>query len=84
MNAMLLRAAAPLAPLTVGYAAGAQDAEPVKESETVETESGEQAKTDAKAKEERICRYIKLDMSSRRKTKVCRTVDEWNALNNQR
>ena len=34
--------------------------------------------------DERICRYVKLDMSSRRKTKVCRTVEEWRELNNPR
>ena len=45
--------------------------------------------TDAKAAEEaaepeRICRHVKLDASSRRKTKVCRTVEEWRELNNIR
>lgn len=39
---------------------------------------------EAKAEEERICRYIKLDMSSRRKTKVCRTTQEWVELGNPR
>jgi hypothetical protein len=31
-----------------------------------------------------ICRYVKLDTASRRKTKVCRTVDGWRELNNPR
>jgi hypothetical protein len=34
--------------------------------------------------DKRICRYVKLDPSSRRKTKVCRTVEEWRELNNIR
>jgi hypothetical protein len=38
----------------------------------------------AEAEPERICRYVKLDASSRRKTKVCRTTEEWRELNNIR
>lgn len=36
------------------------------------------------AKDERICRYVKLETASRRKTKVCRTTEEWRELNNPR
>ena len=36
------------------------------------------------AEPERICRYIKLDTASRRKTKICRTTDEWRDLGNPR
>lgn len=36
------------------------------------------------AEEERICRSIRLDMSSRRKTRVCLTEQGWLDLNNQR
>ena len=44
-----------------------------------------EAPAEATAEEDkRICRYVKLDMSSRRKTKVCRTVEEWRELNNPR
>ena len=31
-----------------------------------------------------ICRSIRLDMSSRRKTRVCRTEEGWRQLNQQR
>ena len=31
-----------------------------------------------------VCRYVKLDTASRRKTKVCRTVEGWRELNNPR
>jgi len=31
-----------------------------------------------------ICRYVKPETASRRKVKVCRTVDEWRELNNIR
>ncbi|WP_252257715.1 MAG: hypothetical protein ACMUJI_01685 [Erythrobacter sp.] len=41
--------------------------------------------TDApEAEEELICRSIRLDMSSRRKTRVCRTEEGWRQLNQQR
>jgi hypothetical protein len=46
--------------------------------------SAEAKNTEATADPERICRYVKLDASSRRKTKVCRTVEEWRELNNIR
>lgn len=47
--------------------------------DSAETKIAEEA-----AEPERICRYVKLDASSRRKTKVCRTVEEWRELNNIR
>lgn len=47
-------------------------------------DSSEAAATDEAAEDKRICRYVKLDASSRRKTKVCRTVEEWRELNNIR
>lgn len=34
--------------------------------------------------EELICRSIRLDMSSRRKTRVCRTEEGWRELNQRR
>lgn len=34
--------------------------------------------------EEVICRSIRLDMSSRRKTRVCRTEEGWRQLNQRR
>jgi len=36
------------------------------------------------AQDKRICRYVKLDTASRRKTKVCRNLEEWRELNNPR
>lgn len=36
------------------------------------------------SEEERVCRSVKLDMSSRRKTKVCKTADEWREFNQRR
>jgi hypothetical protein len=48
------------------------------------TDSAEAKSAEAAVEPERICRYVKLDASSRRKTKVCRTVDEWRELNNIR
>lgn len=38
----------------------------------------------ANADDARICRHVRLDASSRRKTKVCRTTEEWRELNNPR
>jgi hypothetical protein len=53
--------------------------------ETAEPEDTTADKTPETATEDkRICRYVKLDMSSRRKTKVCRTVEEWREINNPR
>lgn len=52
----------------------------VREAPKPETEA---TPSDADA-DKRVCRYVKLDASSRRKTKVCRTVEEWRDLNNIR
>ncbi len=48
---------------------------PAKASEEVEKEAKEP---------KRICRRVKLDMSSRRATKVCKTADEWREFNQRR
>ncbi len=47
-------------------------------------DSAETRTAEETAEPERICRHVRLDMSSRRKTKVCRTVEEWRELNNIR
>lgn len=47
------------------------------------TATPEAAAEDA-AEDKRICRYVKLDTASRRKTKLCRTTEEWRELNNPR
>jgi hypothetical protein len=83
--------AAGLASLLASAAYGAQNA-PAAQPETAPAEQGsdktevkDTAETsDAKAEDGRICRYIKLDMSSRRKTKICRTTEEWRDLGNPR
>jgi hypothetical protein len=84
-----ISAAMLLAPL--GAAAFAAD--PAQQAPTSqqpeETPAETDDATDTKAPEEvaedkRVCRYVKLDMSSRRKTKVCRTVEEWREINNPR
>lgn len=41
--------------------------------------------TDKSADEDkRVCRYIRTDPSSRRKSKVCMTADQWRKANQQR
>jgi hypothetical protein len=83
--------AAGLASLLASAAYGAQNA-PAAQPEAAPAEQGSdktEAKdtaetSDAKAEDGRICRYIKLDMSSRRKTKICRTTEEWRDLGNPR
>lgn len=42
------------------------------------------AEGEVATEDKRVCRMVKLDASSRRKTKVCRTVEEWRDLNNIR
>lgn len=68
---------------TVANAAG-QTAEKPPASEEPAEQSADDAAEDAVTEEKRICRYVKLDTSSRRKTKVCRTSEEWRELNNPR
>lgn len=64
--------------------------EPTKEPETkvmpaapAEEKDGETSKPEAK-EAERVCRYIRADASSRRKSKVCMTTEEWREFNNRR
>ncbi|MEL7197017.1 MAG: hypothetical protein AAGL10_01775 [Pseudomonadota bacterium] len=47
-------------------------------------ESSEDQAAEAKAEDEVTCRYVRLDTSSRRKSKVCRTKEGWLELNNPR
>jgi hypothetical protein len=87
--------AACLASLLASAAFGAQSA-PAEQPDTAPAEQGSDkgdaketaeapAETgDTKAEDGRICRYIKLDMSSRRKSKICRTTEEWRDLGNPR
>lgn len=48
-----------------------------------ETAPEADAKTEAE-EDKRICRRIRTDMSSRRKTRVCLTADEWREMNQRR
>jgi hypothetical protein len=43
--------------------------------------NGDSAKPKPAADKTRACRSVRADPSSRRKTKVCRTVEEWRKLN---
>ena len=62
-----------------------QQAQQNPEDATDEPTEAADAKAPEEATEEkRICRYVKLDTATRRKTKVCRTVEEWRELNNPR
>ena len=60
--------------------------EPVVGDSTTPAETPSEApQAEASAQEEElICRSIRLDMSSRRKTRVCRTEEGWRQLNQQR
>ena len=47
--------------------------------------ANEQPEAAVEPKEEAVtCRYIRVDASSRRKTRVCRTAEGWRQLNQQR
>ncbi len=88
---LALAAVCSLAPLASGaLAAPAQQQE--TETGAVQTpaddaSSGSVPAAPAQAQSEedkRICRYVKTETASRRKVKVCRTVEEWRELNNIR
>ena len=54
-------------------------------SKAIEAEDAPQeSKVTKTVEEERICRRIRVDMSSRRKEKVCMTAEEWRAFNQRR
>lgn len=72
--------------LLAPFAAVAQsDTQPDTTAPAAETPpaqpEGETAKEEAAADNKRVCRSVRADPSSRRKTKVCRTVEEWRELN---
>ena len=63
--------------------AAAQASQPADVIEIAPMPTPEEAA--AEEEEERvICRSIRLDMSSRRKTRVCRTAEGWRELNQRR
>ena len=51
--------------------------EPAERDQPAETET----QKPAEAKDEKICRYIRMDASSRRKEKVCLTKEGWVEFN---
>lgn len=51
----------------------AETAEPKPDSKTAKDEAAEDDK--------RVCKSVRADPSSRRKTRVCRTMEEWRELN---
>ncbi len=61
----------------------ATDAKTPDEATVAKTPDEATEATEA-TEDKRICRSVKLDTSSRRKTKVCRTIEEWRELNNPR
>ena len=60
-------------------AAQATSAQPVQ-AKPMQADQADQAKA-AKAEEKRICRRVSMDMSSRRKEKVCLTKEQWVEFN---
>jgi hypothetical protein len=74
-----------LSPLAATANPQAKPAEtPSPREEAGQSQGQDQSAEEATGDDKRICRYVKLDASSRRKTKVCRTVEEWRELNNIR
>ena len=80
---LALAGAALVAPLAAAANAQAQPAQTPPQREEAQTQET-QPEGEAEARDERVSRYVKLGMSSRRKTKVCRTVEEWREINNPR
>lgn len=81
-TALALAGALLFAPLGVVAQSSDQDTPPATEDSAKQADA-EAPKAEAE-EDKRICRYVKLDTASRRKTKLCRTVEEWRQLNNPR
>jgi hypothetical protein len=84
--AFAMLSVAPVGGVALAAATDAADT-PAPRSTPAEPAAGEApaAETGAEAaQDKRICRYVKLETASRRKTKVCRTLEEWRELNNPR
>lgn len=95
MNTRTLRAAALMTAFLIAVPAMADtpESKPAPQENAVEVakdegETAAEEKQPAAApvavEEERICRRVKLDMTSRRATKVCKTADEWREFNQRR
>ena len=75
--------AAEPAPEAAETAAAAPEAAP--EAEAMPAPPAAAPEATAEPEEEAVtCRYIRLDSSSRRKTRVCRTAEGWRQLNQRR
>ncbi|MEQ8412048.1 MAG: hypothetical protein RIC51_11110 [Erythrobacter sp.] len=69
--------------------AAPQEAEEPADQAEAREDDGKGAPTNPAAKSEakedkRICRRIRADMSSRRKTRVCLTAEQWREMNRRR
>ena len=65
-------------------AASADQAEapsPQTSAPAPEAEREDTAKDDSAEANKRVCKSVRADPSSRRKTRVCRTMEEWRKLN---
>lgn len=76
--------AAGLLPISLPAAASQAAEPPAATKEAPAEDAADKPAGDAAAEDKRVCRFVKLDASSRRKTKVCRTTEEWRDLNNIR
>ena len=72
------------APLMTGAAiASDPEHEQAATKDMPETKASEDAEK-SKVEDKRICRRVRLDASSRRGTKVCKTKEEWREFNQRR
>lgn len=53
-------------------------------TEAAQPDAPAETKVEDVVEEKRICRYVRLETATRRKTKLCRTTEEWRQLNNPR
>ena len=72
--------------LLVPFAATAQsetpqDTSPPANKTPAPQPEGETAKDETAEENKRICRSVRADPASRRKTRICRTPEEWRELN---
>lgn len=73
-----MRVALPFAALALLAAPAVADEPKENEKEAKETEAPAAAQP---KDEEKICRYVRMDMSSRRKERVCLTKEGWVEFN---
>lgn len=71
-----------LAPLAAAANPQTQPAETPPAEDTAEPRPDSETSRDTTAEEsKRICKSVRADAASRRKTRVCRTAEEWRQLN---